>query len=193
MEQYGMKLPGMSLLPELSVYTRTTPPGILLWVPCGLLLPLLVPAPQLANRKVRNSLIIQYFPQEAEQKLLASWYKFFENLIVSQQVNNLPAFMDPEVLPCLQKPTNGKLNQVHILTSYFSHINFEGKKFWRLAVSETLVFDQTLTWLIALEDFITFMRRESFKSYIIFLYHQFEYYLLGTESSSNDAIKLPRR
>jgi hypothetical protein len=51
MEQYGIKLPGVTLLPELSVYTRTTPPGILLWAPCGLLLPLLATAPKLTREK----------------------------------------------------------------------------------------------------------------------------------------------
>jgi hypothetical protein len=34
-------------------------------------------------------------------------------------------------------------------------------------VSETLVFDLTLTRLIAREDSITFMRREHFKSYTV--------------------------
>jgi len=51
MEQYGIKLPGVTLVPELSVYTRTTPPGILLWPACGLLLTFLPPAPM----KVRNA------------------------------------------------------------------------------------------------------------------------------------------
>ena len=40
-----MKLPGVTLVPELSVYTRTTAPGIPLCAVCGLLLLLLAPAP----------------------------------------------------------------------------------------------------------------------------------------------------
>jgi hypothetical protein len=39
-------------------------------------------------------------------------------------------------------------------------------------ISETLVFNSTLTWLIARENYSTFICHESFKSYIRFLQQQ---------------------